>query len=132
MSGGTPVEMELSTITYETGERIARITLNRPERGNGITAAMPAEIAACVERANLDPAIHVIALSGNGGGFCGGYDLVASAEGNFSELGDSKPLPGSPLDPARIAANHRPESNWDPVTDFQFMWRNVRGFMSLL
>ena len=24
-----------------------------------------------------------------------------------------------------------PESNWDPVTDFQFMWRNVRGFMSL-
>src|SRR6185295_12639488 len=24
-----------------------------------------------------------------------------------------------------------PNSNWDPVTDFQFMWRNVRGFMSL-
>ena len=30
-----------------------------------------------------------------------------------------------------IAANHAPESNWDPVTDFQFMSRNVRGFMSL-
>ena len=30
-----------------------------------------------------------------------------------------------------IGANHMPESNWDPVTDFQFMWRNVRGFMSL-
>ena len=38
---------------------------------------------------------------------------------------------GSPLDPAVIAANHAPESNWDPVTDFQMMWRNVRGFMSL-
>ncbi len=48
-----------------------------------------------------------------------------------AELGESPQAPGSPLDPARIAANHRPESNWDPVTDFQFMWRNVRGFMSL-
>ena len=33
--------------------------------------------------------------------------------------------------PAVIAANHAPESNWDPVTDFQMMSRNVRGFMSL-
>ena len=41
---------------------------------------MPRELEACVERANLDPAVHVIALAGNGTGFCGGYDLVASAE----------------------------------------------------
>jgi enoyl-CoA hydratase len=123
---------ELATVTYETGERVARITLDRPQRGNGIVPRMPAEIAACVERANLDPAVHVIALAGNGSGFCGGYDLVASAEGDMSGLGEGREAPpGSPLDPATIAANHAPESNWDPVTDFQFMWRNVRGFMSL-
>jgi enoyl-CoA hydratase len=92
---------------------------------------MPAEIAACVERANLDPAVHVIALAGNGTGFCGGYDLVASAEGDMSGLEGAEAPPGSPIDPAVIGANHRPDSNWDPVTDFQFMWRNVRGFMSL-
>jgi enoyl-CoA hydratase len=92
---------------------------------------MPAEIAACVERANLDPEVHVIALAGNGTGFCGGYDLVASAEGDMSGLEGVEAPPGSPIDPATIGANHRPESNWDPVTDFQFMWRNVRGFMSL-
>jgi enoyl-CoA hydratase len=92
---------------------------------------MPAEIAECVERANLDPAIHAIALAGNGSGFCGGYDLVASAEGDMSELDGVQAPAGSPLDPATIAANHAPQSNWDPVTDFQFMWRNVRGFMSL-
>ena len=56
----------METLTYETDGRVARITLNRPERGNGITPRMPAEIAACVERANLDPAVHVIALAGNG------------------------------------------------------------------
>jgi enoyl-CoA hydratase/carnithine racemase len=123
--------MRLETLTYESSDRVARITLNRPERGNGITPRMPAEIAACVERANLDPAVHVIALAGNGSGFCGGYDLVASAEGDMSGLGGVEAPPGSPLDPATIGANHAPESNWDPVTDFQFMWRNVRGFMSL-
>jgi enoyl-CoA hydratase len=122
---------ELGTLTYETSERVARITLNRPERGNGITPRMPAEIAACVERANLDPAVHASAWAGNGSGFCGGYDLVASAEGEMSGLEGVEAPPGSPIDPATIAANHAPESNWDPVTDFQFMWRNVRGFMSL-
>jgi enoyl-CoA hydratase len=92
---------------------------------------MPVEIAACVERANLDPEVHAIALAGNGSGFCGGYDLVASAEGDMSGLEGAEAPAGSPLDPATIAANHAPGSNWDPVTDFQFMWRNVRGFMSL-
>jgi enoyl-CoA hydratase len=123
----------VETLTYEASDRVARITLNRPERGNGITARMPVELAECVERANLDPAVHVIALAGNGSGFCGGYDLVASAEGDMSELGAGSEgvPPGSPLDSATIAANHAPNSNWDPVTDYQFMSRNVRGFMSL-
>ena len=66
-------------MTYAGDGRIARITLDRPERGNGITLAMPRELRECVERANLDPEVHVIALAGNGTGFCGGYDL-ASAE----------------------------------------------------
>jgi enoyl-CoA hydratase len=123
----------LSTITYEADGRVARITLNRPERGNGITLEMPRELAACVERANLDPEVHVIALAGNGSGFCGGYDLVASAEevAEGSGLGRHDAPAGSPLDPAVQATNHDPTRVWDPVVDFQMMWRNVRGFMSL-
>src|SRR5436309_1625593 len=119
----------LSTITYEVDERVARIALNRPKRGNGITLEMPRELAACVERANLDPEVHAIALAGNGAGFCGGYDL-ASAEGMGAlGTGDDSPA-GSPIDPSVIAANHDPGGVWDPVTDFQMMSRNVRGFMS--
>ena len=117
-------------MTYEREGRIARITLDRPERGNGITAAMPRELAACVERANLDPEVHVIALAGNGNGFCGGYDLVESAEGMGAHRDDSVPA-GSPLDPTVMAANHDPGGQWDAVTDYQMMSRNVRGFMSL-
>ena len=121
---------ELSTLTYERDGRIARITLDRPERGNGITAAMPRELSACVERANLDPEVHVIALAGTGSGFCGGYDLVESAEGMGATPDEAAPA-GSPVDPAVMARNHDPEGQWDPVTDYQMMSRNVRGFMSL-
>lgn len=101
----------LSAMTYERTGRVARITLNRPERGNGITLATPRELADCVERANLDPEVHVLALSGSGKGFCGGYDLVETAEHQ---------LP-----------NHDPAEPWDPMLDYQLMSRNVRGFMSL-
>jgi enoyl-CoA hydratase len=123
----------LETIRYETGARIARITLDRPERGNGITLEMPRELEACVERANLDPGVHVIALAGAGSGFCGGYDLVSSAERMEADgLGSSGGAPaGSPTDPEVVAANHDPEGTWDPVTDYQMMSRNLRGFMSL-
>jgi enoyl-CoA hydratase len=116
----------LSTMTYEVTGRIARITLNRPDRGNGITLDLPDELAACVERANLDPGVHVLALSGNGTGFCGGYDLVETAEAWSRTGGD-----GGPRDPATVAANHDPAAPWDPVVDYQMMSRNVRGFMSL-
>ena len=122
----------LKTLTYEVTDRIARITLNRPERGNGITFEMPAELAACVERANLDPNVHVIALAGNGKGFCGGYDLVMTAEQRLGTEGELMGWPaGSPMDPKVQLANHDPDEIWDPILDYQMMSRNLRGFMSL-
>lgn len=122
----------LQTLTHETTGRIARITLDRPERGNGITRRMVCELEQCVEQADLDPAVHAILLSGNGKGFCGGYDLVESAEGQ-GRLGEDglSPPPGSPLDPVTMAANHDPSGTWDPMVDYAMMSRNVRGFMSL-
>ncbi len=101
----------METLRYEVDGHVARITLDRPERGNGITLEMPRELAEAVEQADLDPNVHVIALSGEGKGFCGGYDLVWSAE---------QQLP-----------NHDPSQPWDPMADYAMMSRNVRGFMSL-
>ena len=76
---------DLATMTYEVTGRVARITLNRPARGNGITRQLVDELEQCVERADLDPAVHVILLSGNGKGFCGGYDLVESRRGQRAD-----------------------------------------------
>ena len=140
------------TLLYEVTDRVARITLNRPERGNGITRLLVCELEQCVERADLDPAVHAILLSGAGKGFCGGYDLVESAEGEglLGDEGSGPPPgspsdslappgsgddatvpPGSPLDPAVMAANHNPAGTWDPMVDYAMMSRNVRAFMSL-
>jgi len=123
--------MDFRTLTYEVDDRVARITLDRPARGNGITPKLVGELVAAVEQADLDPAVHVMALSGNGRGFCGGYDLVDSAEG-IAEDRTGRALPGSPLDPMVMAANHDPAGTWDPTVDFAMMHRNVRGFMSLM
>ena len=122
---------EPTTMTYERDGRVARITLNRPERGNGITMDMPRELAACVERANLDTAVHVIALSGRGRGFCGGYDLVESAEGQAGGDDSAARPAGTVLDPELQQHNHDPDQTWDPIVDYAMMSRNVKGFMSL-
>jgi enoyl-CoA hydratase/carnithine racemase len=124
---------DAAPVSYEVDGPVARITLDRPERGNGITARLVSELAAAVERADLDPSVHVMLLAGNGEGFCGGYDLVESAEGMGAAAGAAEPSrpSGSPLDTSVIAANHDPSGTWDPMVDYAMMSRNVRGFMSL-
>ena len=124
--------MAFTTMTYEVTDKVARITLNRPERSNSLTFETPRELAECVERANFDPSVHVIALAGNGHGFCGGYDLVIGAQEMMRFGADHTSYPaGSPYDPEILAKNHIPDKTWDPTVDFAMMSRNVRGFMSL-
>ncbi|WP_152537957.1 crotonase/enoyl-CoA hydratase family protein [Williamsia sp. D3] len=125
-------DAEYRTLTYEVTDRIARITFNRPERGNAITADTPVELAAAVERADLDPRVHVMVVSGRGKGFCGGYDLSIFAEngGNPSDGPDA--AAGTVLDPIVQARNHNPHGTWDPMIDYAMMSRFNRGFASLL
>ncbi|GAB4008729.1 crotonase/enoyl-CoA hydratase family protein [Nocardioides ultimimeridianus] len=105
-------ETTYSTLTYEVDGRIARITFDRPEHGNAITLDTPRELADAVERADLDPRVHVIVVSGRGKGFCGGYDLGAFAE--------------------QAIPNHDPGKQWDPMVDYAMMSRFTRGYASLL
>lgn len=121
--------MPLKTMTYEVTDRIARITFNRPDKGNAIVADTPVELAACVERADLDPNVHVILVSGAGEGFCAGFNLGAYADGSSSPGNDYR---GTVLDGKTQAVNHLPDRPWDPMIDYQMMSRFVRGFASLM
>jgi enoyl-CoA hydratase len=102
--------MSYETILYETDDRIARITLNRPDLLNAINETMPFELQDSVQQANEDDSVRVIILSGAGASFCAGYDLQ------------------------RFAQNTEPESMeqpWDPMADFSVMMTYTRCFMSL-
>jgi enoyl-CoA hydratase len=119
-------------VLYERTGHIGRITLNRPARGNGLTRGLLTALEQTVEHADLDPEVRVVLLTGAGSGFCGGYDLVESAE-HQGTLGDDGPPPpaGSPVDPLTMMQNHDPSGTWDPMVDYGMMSRNVRAFMSL-
>ena len=104
--------MSYETILYEARDRVATITLNRPERLNAIVPAMPREIRLAVERANADDDVHVIVLKGAGRAFCSGYDLKDFAEGD-ADTPCTQKMP------------------WDPMIDYRVMKGFTDDFFSL-
>ncbi|WP_261567323.1 enoyl-CoA hydratase/isomerase family protein [Frankia gtarii] len=56
---------------------VLRLRLDRPDKRNAVSDAMMAGLADAVEQAGQDEAVRVIVLSGAGGNFCGGADIVA-------------------------------------------------------
>lgn len=102
----------MSCVLYEKDGRIAKITLNRPEKLNAIDDDMPPAIEEAVRTAEHDQDVHVIILAGAGKAFCAGYDLSLYAEGATK----NKAVQDMP---------------WDPIQDYQFMWRNTQHYMSL-
>ena len=104
--------MKFETLLYEVNDRVAVITLNRPQHLNAIIDPMPRELRRAVETADADANVHVVVLQGAGKGFCGGYDLVA-----YAETGGE--MPGNQ------------EMPWDPTEDYAMMSRNTDDFMAL-
>lgn len=68
-------------IRYEVADRIAVITLNRPDRLNAILPGMGEEYARLLQQADADPQVRAIVVTGAGRGFCSGADLTVLAEG---------------------------------------------------
>jgi enoyl-CoA hydratase len=104
--------MNFGDVLYESKDRVATITLNRPERYNAISETMPDDIAEAFEHANNDDAVHVVVLTGAGRGFCGGYDLKIYAE----KSGENPGFQDMP---------------WDPMIDYKFMSGCTQKFMSI-
>ena len=72
--------MTYETILYEKDDRIATITLNRPEKFNTIKPPMPEELEKALEEANFDDDVRVIILKGAGKAFCAGFDFSGDLE----------------------------------------------------
>ena len=64
-------------VLYSADNRIAVITVNDPDRRNAVTDAMSAGLRAAVDRAEADPEVHAVVITGAGKAFCAGADLSA-------------------------------------------------------
>lgn len=92
--------MSYTELLYAVTERVATITLNRPDRMNAWTPTMEAEFRQAIEAASADEAVRAIVVTGAGRGFCAGADMgrlqnsasgaaplaaSPSGEGNFEQ-----------------------------------------------
>lgn len=65
----------MTYIQYETKDRIAYITLNRPEKRNALNYEVVTELKSAFEQAEADETVKVVVLRANGAVFCAGADL---------------------------------------------------------
>src|SRR5436190_999732 len=99
------------TVLREDSERVATLTLNRPQRLNAITPELADDLRSALAAAIDDPGIHVIRLRGAGRAFCAGYDIGWGSEWMVHAEG------GRP---------------WDPTVDLAGMNRFVQDtYMAL-
>jgi len=70
-----PARATTTPVTYEVRDRIAWVTLNRPEYRNAQNSAMTYALDAAFSRAVDDDEVAVIVLRGNGDHFCAGHDI---------------------------------------------------------
>ena len=91
-----------STVRTERHGAVAVVSIHRPERRNAVDRATADALDAAVERADADPDVGAIVLTGAGGTFCAGADLHAIAQGTPNRLEED--LHG-PMGPSRRATS---------------------------
>ena len=67
--------MAYSQIAYDVADRLATITLDRPDRLNAFTVTMQRELCAAIDAVDADPEVRAVVVTGRGRAFCAGADL---------------------------------------------------------
>jgi enoyl-CoA hydratase/carnithine racemase len=75
----------METVRFDVADRIATITLDRPERLNAMNQQMRDELRACWLRVKDDPEIWVAIVTGAGRAFSSGADVESLATGGFAK-----------------------------------------------
>lgn len=105
--------MDLKVTRHSVHEGVATITLNRPDRLNAWTGRMETELRWLLDRADRDPQVRVVVITGAGRAFCAGADAAAlereAAAGHYD--------PG--LDPEEVA---RPGHGVRPDFEHTPLW----------
>jgi enoyl-CoA hydratase len=107
--------MAYTMIQYEKKDRIATITLDRPDKYNTLRFEMWQELEAALGDANADNGIHVIVLQGAGDSFCAGFDFSGGLE-HYEGLSEDSWNPG-------VDAMHATNPFVGPIPKFMGIWR---------
>ncbi|MFI7421363.1 enoyl-CoA hydratase-related protein [Nonomuraea sp. NPDC049684] len=104
--------MAFSEIEYHVADRVATITLSRPERLNAFTLTMRAELISAFDLADADDDVRAVVVTGAGRAFCAGADLGGGG-GTFGHRAEAELVEGAPRDGGgtvalRIAASLKP------------------------
>jgi len=87
--------MTYTEVLYDKADRVAIVTLNRPEKLNAWTGVMAEEVRDAMGRAGADDGVRVIVLTGAGRGFCAGADMAdlkgAAGQGTSNLNGSESP-----------------------------------------
>jgi len=105
---------------YQVAERVATITLNRPDKLNAWTAIMEGEVRAAMEAAAKDENVRVIVLTGAGRGFCAGADislLSTVAEKGLDEARRAQAVQAAIGIRAGVRADFRKKYSYFPAVD---------------
>ncbi len=68
--------MPYTLLLLEKHDRVALVTLNRPEKRNALSIAMRDEIERCLQELEADDSVSVVVITGAGPAFCAGFDLT--------------------------------------------------------
>jgi enoyl-CoA hydratase len=119
----------METLRTETQDAVGSIVLCRPEAYNTITLTLRDELAAAIDAADADPAVHVILLRAEGPAFCAGYGLDWSTTAQAQELITGDPQGGEAA--AQRAEGERSRRVWDSVADMRMIGSFVDTYMKL-
>jgi enoyl-CoA hydratase/carnithine racemase len=108
-----PADAQYEQITYEVDDPVATITLDRPAQLNAWTQRMAAEVRHAVARAEADPAVVGIIITGAGRAFCAGADM-----GNLTALTEGAELDGVP---AELAVEPDPGQPADFAGEYTYL-----------
>jgi len=77
------------SVLYEVDDAITRITLNRPEKRNALSAEMIAALKVALCRADHDQDVRAVILTGAGSDFCSGVDLQTLQKISTASVADN-------------------------------------------
>lgn len=83
--------MAYANLLAETRERVAYLTLHRPEKLNALTLGLMDDLLHALAAAEADPAVGCIVIQGAGRSFCSGWDLTPASGGERVGHGDRSP-----------------------------------------